>query len=120
VASPDELAEFVEKAGDRLVVVDLRNPNADEEPGDVKSLAAAGLPSEGYRPHAVHLQWDRERHTMPLPDASIPKDSPIITHCGGGGRGQMAKEYLEAQGFTNVLNGGGPKEKECWKTFGHL
>jgi rhodanese-related sulfurtransferase len=119
VASPEELKEFVEAAGDKLVVVDLRNPNADEEPGDVKALAIAGLPTKEARPHAVHLQWDRANHSMPLPDVES-KDTPIITHCGAGGRGQLAKEFLEAHGFTNVVNGGGPKETECWKTFGHL
>jgi len=31
-----------------------------------------------------------------------------------GGRGQLAKEFLECNGFTNVLNGGGPKETDCW------
>jgi rhodanese-related sulfurtransferase len=120
VASPEELKEFVEAAGEGLLVVDLRNPNVEQEPGDAKSLAVAGLPGEGYRPRAVHLKWDRDRSSMPLPDAGIPKDTPIITHCGGGGRGQLAKEFLEEHGFTNVLNGGGPKEKECWETFGHL
>ena len=34
------------------------------------------------------------------------KAAPIITHCGGGGRGQKAKDYLDSQGFTNVVNGG--------------
>jgi rhodanese-related sulfurtransferase len=120
VASPEELKEFVEQAGAKLLVVDTRNPNAEKEPGDVKSLAVAGLPSNDFRPRAVHLQWDRAEHTMPLPDPELPKDTPIITHCGAGGRGQMAKDFLEAHGFTNVINGGGPKEKECWQTFGHL
>ena len=55
---------------------------------------------------------------MPLPPDSVPKDAPMITHCGGGGRGQLAKEYLEKNGYTNVLNGGGPKETECWAEFG--
>jgi rhodanese-related sulfurtransferase len=55
---------------------------------------------------------------MPLPNV-MDKDTPIITHCGGGGRGQKAKEYLEANGFTNVLNGGGPKETDCWNEFGN-
>ncbi len=41
----------------------------------------------------------------------------VITHCGGGGRGQKAKLFLEANGFKNVLNGGGPEDKDCWATF---
>lgn len=42
----------------------------------------------------------------------------IITHCGGGGRGQKAKLFLEANGFGNVVNGGGPEDSECWAEFG--
>jgi len=104
VSSPEELKAFVEKAGDSLLVVDVRNPDADVEPGDQKSLAVAALPSETNRPQAVSLIYDRETISMPLPQVDL--DTPIITHCGGGGRGQKAKDFLEANGFTNVLNGG--------------
>lgn len=117
VATPEELRAFVQQAGDTLRVIDVRNPDATVEPGDQKSFAVAALPSISYRPQAVHLQWDRDKNTMPLPD--LPKDTPIITHCGGGGRGQLAKEFLEQHGFQNVLNGGGPKETDCWAEFGH-
>eukprot|EP01063_Lacrimia_lanifica_P012760 TRINITY_DN1945_c0_g1_i2.p2 TRINITY_DN1945_c0_g1~~TRINITY_DN1945_c0_g1_i2.p2 ORF type:complete len:148 (+),score=57.76 TRINITY_DN1945_c0_g1_i2:71-514(+) len=117
VASPEELAAFVENAGAQLVVVDVRNPDAQAEPGDQKSLAVAGLPGAD-RPRAVHLIFDRSSKSMPLPD--VAKDTPIITHCGGGGRGQQAKDFLLAHGFSNVLNGGGPKEKDCWAMFGKL
>jgi len=116
VASVEELKEFVTSAADKLMVVDVRNPDAEKESGDQKSLAVAGLPSRSERPQAVHLVWDRESGSMPLPDA--PKDTPIITHCGGGGRGQLAKDFLTENGFTNILNGGGPKEKELWEIFG--
>eukprot|EP00565_Helicotheca_tamesis_P007437 CAMPEP_0185729166 /NCGR_PEP_ID=MMETSP1171-20130828/4504_1 /TAXON_ID=374046 /ORGANISM="Helicotheca tamensis, Strain CCMP826" /LENGTH=126 /DNA_ID=CAMNT_0028397943 /DNA_START=145 /DNA_END=525 /DNA_ORIENTATION=+ len=116
VSAPGELRDFVQAAAEKLVVVDVRNPNASVEPGDQKSLAVAPLPSDETRPQAVHLIWDRDSDAMPLPD--VDKDTPIITHCGGGGRGQKAKDYLEKNGFTNVLNGGGPKETECWAEFG--
>ena len=54
---------------------------------------------------------------MPIPE--VDKDTYIITHCGGGGRGLLAKNYLEENGLTNVINGGGPKEKEVWAIFGN-
>ena len=117
VATPEELTAFVENAGDRLMVVDVRNPDPTVEPGDQKSLAVAPLPTDGVRPKAVHLIWDRNTDSMPLPPTD-DLDTPIITHCGGGGRGQKAKDYLTAKGFKYVLNGGGPKETECWKVFG--
>ena len=116
VASPEELKAFVEAAGSKLLVADVRNPDESVEPGDQKSLAVAALPSEGFRPQAQSLVYDRNTESMPLPD--VDKDTPIITHCGGGGRGQKAKDYLMANGFTNVMNGGGPKETECWAEFG--
>ncbi|EEC45273.1 predicted protein [Phaeodactylum tricornutum CCAP 1055/1] len=116
VASPEELSNFVAAAGDSLVVIDTRNPDAEAEPGDQKSFAVSGLPSQTHRPQAINLIWDRSSDSMPLPD--LEKDTPIITHCGGGGRGQKAKEFLEKNGFTTVINGGGPKEAECWNEFG--
>lgn len=118
VASPSELKDFVSAAGAALLVVDARHPDAQVEPGDVKSLAVAGFPdaATAYRPQAVNLPWNRDSKGMELPAAD--KDTPIITHCGGGGRGQKAKDYLEKNGFTKVLNGGGPKETDCWAEFG--
>lgn len=119
VSSPEELRTLVANAGGNLLVVDVRNPDASVEPGDAKSLVVAGFPdsSKQYRPQAVSLVWDRNSNDMPLPEDTA-KDTAIITHCGGGGRGQKAKDFLEKNGYTNVLNGGGPKETECWAEFG--
>lgn len=118
VSSPSELKEFVASAGSKLLVVDVRHPDATVEPGDAKSLTVAGFPDKesNYRPQAVNLPWSRETKGMELP--SVDMDTPIITHCGGGGRGQKSKDYLLQNGFTTVLNGGGPKETECWAEFG--
>jgi len=44
-----------------------------------------------------------------LKDAGLTltnKDSPIITHCGSGGRGSKAQQLLEDMGYSNVHNGG--------------
>merc|ERR1712087_89069 len=108
-----------EKAGDKILVVDARNADAEKEPGDQKSLAVAPLPSgDAVRPKAVNLIWDRDTNSMALPE--VDKDTYIITHCGGGGRGQKAKDFLIENGFENVVNGGGPKETDCWNEFGEL
>ena len=114
---PSDLRSFVEKAGDKLLVVDVRNPDSDVEPGDQKSITVAPLPSDEVRPQAVLLTYDRNTKSMPLPDVD-DKDTPIITHCGAGGRGEKAKVFLEEAGFTNVVNGGGPKDTENWSLFG--
>eukprot|EP00308_Calcidiscus_leptoporus_P026669 CAMPEP_0119357344 /NCGR_PEP_ID=MMETSP1334-20130426/5754_1 /TAXON_ID=127549 /ORGANISM="Calcidiscus leptoporus, Strain RCC1130" /LENGTH=135 /DNA_ID=CAMNT_0007371561 /DNA_START=114 /DNA_END=521 /DNA_ORIENTATION=+ len=127
VMEPEQLKEFVEAAGERLIVVDARNPDFSVEPGDGVSnekapLAACG----GARARAVNVVYDRGASAMDL--TKIPAEwveagggkatVPVITHCGGGGRGQKAKEYLEANGFGNVANGGGPEDAECWACFG--
>ena len=118
VLGPEELKAFIQQAGERLVVIDVRNPDSSVEPGDVKSIAVGPLPDPpSIRPKALLLTYDRANNTMPLP-TNLDKDTPIITHCGGGGRGQLAKEFLEKAGFANVVNGGGPKETENWALFG--
>jgi rhodanese-related sulfurtransferase len=103
-------------------VVDARNPDFSLEPGDAKSSEKAPLAgtSAGYRPGAYNLPYDRVNSCMDLgllPERCGP-DTPIISHCGGGGRGQKAKDFLLANGYTNVLNGGGPEDAECWHQFG--
>ena len=42
---------------------------------------------------------------------ALPADkaTPIITHCGRGGRGNKAKLLLEELGYTQVINGGSPE-----------
>jgi rhodanese-related sulfurtransferase len=72
----------------------------------------------------VNAAFDRVAKALPieLVEAKTKGDlaTPIVTHCGGGGRGQKAKEFLEAKGYTNVVNGGGPAVKELWDKFGSL
>lgn len=120
MASASKIKDFVKSAGSKLLVIDVRHPNASVEPSDAKSIERTGLPdpTNNYRPQAINLPWSRESNSMELPN--VDKDTPIITHCGAGWRGQVAKEYLEQHGFTNVLNGGGPRESEEWNEFGSL
>ena len=57
----------------------------------------------------------------PIQNKNLTRSPPsIVTHCGGGGRGQKAKDYLLGLGYTNVVNGGGPKVIELWERFGSL
>mmetsp|Transcript_27699 Transcript_27699/g.76218 ORF Transcript_27699/g.76218 Transcript_27699/m.76218 type:complete len:125 (+) Transcript_27699:82-456(+) len=88
VLPPPELKVFVEAAQDKLVVVDVREPSEATEVGPI--------PGDGVRPQAINLSWDREAGNMPLPDVEqVPFETPIITHCGGGGRGQKACDFLK-------------------------
>ena len=91
VMEPADLAAFVESAGEKLIVVDVRNPDFSVEPGDGKSNEKAPLTACGTdaRPRAVNAAFDRGSNSLDL--GKIPTDdksTPIITHCGGGGRGQ--------------------------------
>ena len=128
VMEPPELAKFVADAGDKLIIVDVRNPDFEVEPGDGKSNEKAPLAACGTdaRARAVNVFYDRTTNSMDLskiPEACIEAGGgkasvPVITHCGGGGRGQKAKDFLLANGFANVANGGGPEDDECWECFG--
>ena len=117
VSAPDELSAFVSAAGSDLIVVDVRNPDFAAEPGDAKSNEKAPI-GDPSRSAALNVVYDRAESKMDLSALAGKEAAPIITHCGGGGRGQKAKDYLLANGFTNVLNGGGPEDAECWAVFG--
>ncbi len=40
-------------------------------------------------------------------ELNLAKDTPIYLYCASGGRAGIAKEKLEAVGYTNVTNAGG-------------
>jgi hypothetical protein len=52
------------------------------------------------------------------PARTVHRYSYMYICIGGGGRGQKAKDFLIANGFKNVVNGGGPEDAECWAVFG--
>eukprot|EP00618_Florenciella_parvula_P025316 CAMPEP_0119474456 /NCGR_PEP_ID=MMETSP1344-20130328/5705_1 /TAXON_ID=236787 /ORGANISM="Florenciella parvula, Strain CCMP2471" /LENGTH=196 /DNA_ID=CAMNT_0007507759 /DNA_START=27 /DNA_END=617 /DNA_ORIENTATION=+ len=129
VASDEEMeAFFAANSSEEIVVIDARNTNFELEPDDARWDDASGAPmaacGTALRPRACNAPYDRAAKSMDLeglePLLTKGKDTPIITHCGGGGRGQKAKEYLIAEGFTNVLNGGGPSVKANWEKFGGI
>lgn len=125
VMEPEDLKKFVEAAGDKLIVVDARNPDFTVEAGDAATHAKAPI-GDAARPRSVNVVFDRSTNSMDL--SKIPAEwieaaggkqkVPVVTHCGGGGRGQKAKDFLVANGFDNVANGGGPEDDECWALFG--
>jgi phage shock protein E len=59
----------------------------------------------GHHPNALHVP-----HTTILDGNgfdNLDKTKPVVLYCRSGGRAEQAKNYLEAQGFTNVKNLGG-------------
>ena len=123
VATPAEISAFVAIAGEHIIVIDARSHDIVED-----SAAAGPLAPNAARPRAINIPFDNTSKSMDL--SQIPKEwiqagggkatVPIITHCGGGGRGQKAKEFCMAAGFGSVINGGGPEDTECWAEFRHL
>ena len=131
VATDEEFDAFLARNAERNVYVcDARNPDFSVEPDDEKfggegksaPIADCGT---SKRPRAVNVPFKRDEKRLD-PEAlralenavGGDKTSPIVTHCGGGGRGQKAKEYLESLGYDNVINGGGPAVAELWAKFG--
>ena len=132
VASNAEMRDFLERnqdASKKIVIVDARNPDFSVEPSDELYGSTHGkFPiadcGTEKRPNALNAPFDRTKKALSGSNVDIlqtfEKDRAIITHCGGGGRGQKSKEWLEKEGFTNVVNGGGPQVSELWDMFGHL
>jgi rhodanese-related sulfurtransferase len=128
VCTDAELLNFL-KTNANVIVVDARNPDFTVEADD-EMFGAEGKSApisdcgKSKRPNAVNLPFDREKKELQRFDAFEKKFSEkaiaIVTHCGGGGRGQKAKEFLQSKGYTNVINGGGPSVGSLWKMFGSL
>jgi rhodanese-related sulfurtransferase len=112
VASPAEIAAFL-IAHPAAVVVDARDPSSAEPSANLRPL-----PPSPSHPRAISAPIVRASGVLDL--QRIPAGSAVITHCGGGGRGQKAREFLLKNKFKNGINGGGPEDAECWAIFGHL
>tara|TARA_Y100001935_G_scaffold254446_1_gene263541 strand:+ start:233 stop:604 length:372 start_codon:yes stop_codon:yes gene_type:complete len=72
-------------AGDDVVVYDIR-----------KEAEVA----QGTFPYAEHLAM----HSIPAKMDSLPRDKDIVLCCRSGIRSYQACDFLNQQGFTNVLN----------------
>ena len=59
----------------------------------------------GHVESAVHIPHTEIADR--IAEVTENKEAKIVVYCRVGGRAGMAKEALEAQGFTNVENGGG-------------
>ena len=71
-------------------LIDLRNQDELDEFGFIKN--------------AVHIPL----HELPDKLKDVKSYSkPIVLFCKAGGRAERAKEFLEAQGLTEVYNAGG-------------
>lgn len=72
--------------GEKLNIIDVREPYEYEE----FNIGAALIPL-GTLPNK-------------LEDLEALKGEEVIVHCKAGGRSASAKEFMKANGFTNVRN----------------
>ena len=58
----------------------------------------------GHLPQATRIHY--EDIAAGVAELNLGKDTPIYLYCAVGGRAGIAKERLEAIGYTNVTNAG--------------
>ncbi len=83
--SPTEVARKLETAPDRVVLLDVREPNE-------RSFATI-QPS-------IHIPM----YEVPGRLDEIPKDRDVVVYCHGGSRSQMVAHFLQERGFSSVAN----------------
>ena len=81
--SPQDAASALQR-GDALLI-DVRDPDEWEE---------------GHIPGAKN--FSRGTVELEIEEAASDLSTPIITHCGGGGRSALAAESLQRMGYKNV------------------
>jgi rhodanese-related sulfurtransferase len=102
----DSIAELVAVADDAFVI-DLRD---DDEKHEGMCKGSVGIPWSKW------IDTDEDGVKTPPDATALPEDKEtvIITHCRGGGRGGKAKVSLTRLGYKNVLNGAGPQKEEVF------
>jgi len=62
----------------------------------------------GHLEEAIHIPHSEitDRHE----ELEVDKNRPLYLYCAGGKRAEMAKQCLEAEGYTQVVNVGGLKD----------
>ena len=53
----------------------------------------------GRIPGAVHISRGNLESKV---EAIVPRDTPLVVYCGGGGRSALATDTLRQMGYTNV------------------
>ena len=94
------------------VIIDVRD-RAEVEAG--KGGPPASVPGALHVPLNIDGQRQSERPTtqeeflaaVAAAGLALPRDRPVVTHCGSGGRGGKAAELLCDAGY-DAYNGGGP------------
>ena len=95
--SPQDAASALKRRD--ALLIDVRDPDEWQE---------------GHIPGAKN--FSRGTVELEIEEAARDLSTPIITHCGGGGRSSLAAESLQRMGYKNVKSmAGGFK---AWKAAG--
>ena len=94
------------------VILDVRDPEEVEAgkggpPSKIPGAVNVPLNMDGAKQSERPTTQEEFLKKVNEVVVTLPKDRPIITHCGSGGRGGKAAEHLCDAGFE-AYNGGGP------------
>eukprot|EP00854_Cymbomonas_tetramitiformis_P012410 gene12410-14662_t len=109
MATEDELQQQMKQLP---VVVDVRDPVEREDASRATVPASVNVPlnMDGLKQSQRSTTLEEFKQKLDASGA-LPTDKsrPIVTHCGSGGRGAKAQQFLMELGYTNVMNGGTPE-----------
>ena len=94
------------------VILDVRDPSEVEAgkggpPAKIPGAVNVPLNMDGVKQSERPTTQDEFLDNIKKAIDALPKDRPIITHCGSGGRGGKAAQHLRDAGY-DAYNGGGP------------
>ena len=94
------------------VILDVRDPSEVEAgkggpPAKIPGSVNVPLNIDGVKQSERPTTQDEFLDNIKKAIDALPKDRPIITHCGSGGRGGKAAQHLRDAGY-DAYNGGGP------------
>lgn len=108
VVPPDELSKL-----ESPFILDVRDPEESKKgkggpPDRIAGSVNVPLNVDGVGQRERPTTADEFLEKLERAGVALPDDgTPIITHCGGGGRGGKAADILKGLGY-NAYNGGGP------------
>jgi len=100
-ATPSE-SDIIKALDEGALLIDLRTPTSAE------AFDGIFMRIDG----ALSLPFDVTEGKMPLGGLPEDKSKALILTCRSGNRAAKAAEYLAAQGYTNILNAGGPRAED--------
>ena len=94
------------------IILDVRDPAEVEAgkggpPASVSGAVHVPLNVDGARQSERPTTQEEFLAAIAAAGLALPRDRPVVTHCGSGGRGGKAAQHLRDAGY-DAYNGGGP------------